>query len=203
MATIAHTLPVGLADLTIVPVRPIETISLHSGGARLRDHQRRTLREYSIAPPMLNAADFILWRKFLNSVHAAGGIAWVPETISGTHRDLLCGPITDGSITTFALGVITPADVVVFVDGVPIDSADYTLHQDAVPVQGDYDTTHPEALSPGLIEFDTAPTTGQRVTATATGKRVTRCRLLPDNRWTFKTNHASVQSVRAIESPEV
>jgi len=196
-------MPVGLADLTIVPNRPVEVINLHSGGARLRDHQRRTLREYSIAPPMLDAASFIDWRVFLEQVHAASGIAWVPETISGTHRDLLCGPITDGSRTTFALGVITPADVTVFVGGVPIDSADYTLHQDAVPLQGDYDTVHPEALSPGLIEFDTAPATGKRVTATATGKRVTRCRLLPGSRWSFRNTYASVQSVRAIETPEV
>jgi len=203
MSTTAHTLPVGLADLTIAHNRPVEVINLHSGGARLRDHQRRTLREYSIAPPMLDAADFLLWRKFLEDVHAASGIAWVPETISGTHRDLLCGPITNGSRTTYALPVITPADVVVFVDGVPVDSGDYTLHQDAVPLQGDYDTVHPEAQSPGLIEFDTAPTTGKRVTATATGKRVTRCRLMPDNRWQFRNAHAKVQSVRAIETPEV
>jgi hypothetical protein len=68
---------------------------------------------------------------------------------------------------------------------------------------GDYTRWHLPSQSPGLVEFDSAPASGTRITATATGQRVTRCRFEPGTRWSMRSpGHASVRSVRAIEWPE-
>ena len=70
-------------------------------------------------------------------------------------------------------------------------------------IPGDYTRWHLPSVSPGLVEFDAAPASGARVTATATGKRVTRCRFEPGTRWSMRSpGHASVRSVRAVEWPE-
>jgi len=69
---------------------------------------------------------------------------------------------------------------------------------------GDYDRWHLPSVSPGLVEFDPAPAAGARITATATGQRVTRCRFEPGTSWSLGSpGHASVQSIRAVEDIEV
>jgi hypothetical protein len=65
---------------------------------------------------------------------------------------------------------------------------------------GDYTRWHLPSQSPGLIEFNSAPASGARITATATGQRVTRCRFEPGTRWSMRSSgHATVRSIRATE----
>jgi hypothetical protein len=65
---------------------------------------------------------------------------------------------------------------------------------------GDYTRWHLPSVAPGLIEFAAAPSSGARVTATATGKRVTRCRFEPGTRWSMTAaGHSMVRSIRATE----
>ena len=69
---------------------------------------------------------------------------------------------------------------------------------------GDYTRWHLPSVSPGLVEYDSAPAAGTRITATATGKRVTRCRFEPGTRFSMSSrNNASVRSIRATEVVEV
>jgi hypothetical protein len=68
---------------------------------------------------------------------------------------------------------------------------------------GDYDRWHLPSQAPGLIEFATAPASGARITATATGQRIARCRFEPGSRWSMRSpGHASSRSIRAIEVVE-
>ena len=65
---------------------------------------------------------------------------------------------------------------------------------------GDYTRWHLPSVAPGLIEFAAAPAAGTRITATATGKRVTRCRFSPGTRWSMSSpGHAAVRSIHATE----
>ena len=66
--------------------------------------------------------------------------------------------------------------------------------------RGDYNRWHLPSVSPGLIEFDSAPSSGARITVNAEGQRVTRCRFEPGTRWSMSAaGHASVRSIRATE----
>ena len=65
---------------------------------------------------------------------------------------------------------------------------------------GDYTRWHLPSVAPGVLEFSSALSSGARVTATATGKRVTRCRFEPGTRWTVTGGgHSAVRSIRATE----
>jgi len=69
---------------------------------------------------------------------------------------------------------------------------------------GDYTRWHLPSQSPGLIEFAAAPAAGARITATATGKRVSRCRFEPGSSWRVSSaGHAASRSIRAVEVIEV
>jgi len=71
-------------------------------------------------------------------------------------------------------------------------------------IPGDYTRWHLPSQSPGLIEFATAPAAGARITATATGKRVSRCRFEPGSSWRVTgAGHAASRSIRAVEDIEV
>jgi hypothetical protein len=68
---------------------------------------------------------------------------------------------------------------------------------------GDYDRWHLPSQAPGLIEFASAPASGARITATATGQRIARCRFEPGSRWSMRSpGHATSRSIRAIEVVE-
>lgn len=70
-------------------------------------------------------------------------------------------------------------------------------------IPGGYTRWHLPSQAPGLVEFNSAPTAGTRITVTATGRRVTRCRFVPGTRWSMRSpGHSSVRSIRAIEWPE-
>jgi hypothetical protein len=68
---------------------------------------------------------------------------------------------------------------------------------------GDYDRWHLPSQCPGLVEFAAAPASGARITATATGRRIARCRFEPGSRWSRSAaSHATSRSIRAIEVVE-
>ncbi len=355
MASIAHHLPasIGLApDSEFSASRNITNTFGPSGVVYSRGVGRYPLRKYKLTPPSHAAGSAALadWQAFADRVRAANGVAWIPEPLSMAHRDLLCSPVANGTRTTFGLGVMAPADVVVFVDGVPVDAADYTIHQQAnvipydesargdwlvggdnttrVLVQGvaavhndgastkattngttvgtarqgwwpvtegrvytvvsavltttgptddftcialwgnstpgyigqtigspmvnlvpgvwtavsatmtasvagtanaimgstrrttsgvvswyhgatamcpgDYATWHPPSLSPGLVEFNTAPAAGSVVTASATGRRITRCVMNPSAVWKLGAgDRLATRGLEATESPVV
>lgn len=133
MPEIAHTLPacIGVADGTsVASVRPgRQVVPFASGPVRTRARLARSLRQYELKPARLTSADHLeQWQAYLEHVALGGVVAWVPEVLSGTHRDLRCLPFTDGSRTTFVLPVVAPTGVQVFAGGVPVDSSDYTVH---------------------------------------------------------------------------
>jgi len=69
---------------------------------------------------------------------------------------------------------------------------------------GDYTRWHLPSQSPGLIEFAAAPAAGARITVTATGCRVSRCRFEPGSSWRVSSaGHAASRSIRAVEVIEV
>jgi len=69
---------------------------------------------------------------------------------------------------------------------------------------GDYDRFHLPSQCPGLIEFGSAPASGARITATATGCRLTRCRFSQGSSWRMTSpGHAASRSISAVESVEV
>jgi hypothetical protein len=71
-------------------------------------------------------------------------------------------------------------------------------------IPGDYTRWHLPSQSPGLVEFTSAPASGSRITATATGQRVTRCYVDPGSRWSLSSpGHAAVRSIRASEWVEI
>lgn len=58
-----------------------------------------------------------------------------------------------------------------------ISQNDVNYYVDCLAVcPGDYDRWHLPSQAPGLVEFDTAPASGVRITANATGQRITRVR---------------------------
>jgi hypothetical protein len=72
---------------------------------------------------------------------------------------------------------------------------------DAVALNpGDYDRWHLPSQAPALIEFNSAPATGQRVTVTCTGYRLARCRFDLGNSWTYGgPGHIYAGNLRAQE----
>ena len=69
---------------------------------------------------------------------------------------------------------------------------------------GDYTTWHLPSQAPGLIEFDTAPAAGVRVSITTSGKYLARCRLdAKSMQWAYNDDdRAQVRVVRAVECLE-
>jgi hypothetical protein len=319
-----------------------------------RDWSGYNIAEYDLQPALFNASDDTLeqWEAFWHQINGGAAAGYIVDPISATHRDLICGPITDGTMTTYPLPLVYPAvstsksfkdgaptvpgtasmdresnqltDIQAACDGgvttglatynavsisavsytaldglycVEVDPSgaapnlgvtltasstymptvtvgnDYTVQAsflstnaahdyrvtldwyDSTPShlsytagsdetgaagtwvhcrttgtapssaayvriiairptssdaifcvdclgvsRGDYETWHLPSQSPGLIEYNSAPSAGQRVTATATGKRVTRCRFEPGTRWSMTAaGHSMVRSIRATE----
>lgn len=349
MPSIARTLPLGWSDRCRVEMMTGgEVLPLITGGARRYTELDEPLRRYTLRPTLMldTSTELEEWVALVGQVHRDDGILWIPEPASVAHRGLRCGPITNGTRTTYPIPAINPTDVTVFIDGVPVDPSTYTLHSvanlitddgcadvsllsyfvtahatssivdgisgsgrtsamiegndgsdpvfrsgwfdilpsrahtmianilestagtnhkagiwwgdagysylsssysagDAVgagvwtPIShtttspanaysatvasrgnasagtapwytdcfalcpGDYDTWHLPSVAPGLVEFDTAPAAGSRITASATGRRLTRCTLSPVSQWSASSRHPTVQTIEAIETPEV
>jgi hypothetical protein len=85
--------------------------------------------EYTLIVPPMTTAQLVEMEKFFR--HVGSGFCSIVEQESMTHHELFCGPLADGTRTTFPLPTKTPSDVMIFVDGVPQDSSTYTIHQAA------------------------------------------------------------------------
>ena len=354
MADIAHTMPAVITALdgsTFGFERPgLQITPFDAGPHRSRDWLGYNLRAYDINPSLWQSGTTALqeWSAFWHHIEGGGGVGYIAESVSETHRDLVCGGIADGTQTTFPIPVVTPTSVTVFVGGVPQESSAYTVHSaanlasdniaqcsndsysvadvgsravstgasldglasekvtpagganpslhttyitgvsvgdvytavtgvlattsgenyraiiawltgayayidapagsdvsvvagDWTPLYvtatapataavaiiyaqcheadpgtdpfyvdcfalcpGDYDRWHLPSQAPGLVEFATAPAAGARITATATGTRVSRCRFEPGSSWRVSSaGHAASRSIRAVEVVEV
>ena len=352
MADIAHTIPTSVAYLDgseFGLIRPgIQVTPFASGRFLTRNWSDHNVAEYDLMPALFNSTDDTLeeWEAFWHQIEGGAAAGYIVDPISGTHRDLICGGIADGTQTTFPIPVLSPTDITPFADGRPrltalsthtaanlygadtdvncnsIDDThpanateanalgvsldglgsvmvtpdgganpgirplnevenlsaaqEYTaivavklaaaaaqnyrcyiqwLESDESAISasngsdvavagadgwvvlsvtatspaltnkarvfaerndasgtdkffvdcfalnpGDYTRWHLPSVSPGLIEFNNPPSSGVRITATATGQRVTRCRFEPGTRWSMRSpGHASVRSIRATE----
>jgi len=355
MADIAHTVPTSVAYLdgsNFGLTRPgIQVTPFASGRILSRDWTGRNLRQLDLSPALFESTADTLeeWETFWHQIDGGAACGYIVEPNSGTHRDLICGALADGTQTTFPLPALSPSSATVFDDGVPQGAAAYTLHSaanlltdahascydaddytvsngtvvDALGISldgigsirvnpdgladptirpsgltsgfsaseeytgivaclctnadsadyrvniawyesddsyisttvgslvaitaadgwtvlsttatspdltakanvvltttdttgtepfyadcfalnpGDYTRWHLPSQCPGVIEFASAPSSGARITATATGKRVTRCRFEPGTRWSLSAvGHASARSIVATEWPE-
>jgi len=354
MADVAHTVPAVITALdgsTFGFERPgLQITPFDAGPHRSRDWLGYNLRTYELDPSLWQSSTTALeeWSTFWHHIDGGGGVGYIVEPVSETHRDLVCGGLGDGSKTTFPIPVVSPSSVTVFVDGVPQESSAYTIHSaanlldDAAAIgadadeytttdgtdsavtgvsfdglscikvvpdggakplirttdygtvtatesytavaaciatassaqdyratitwytgasvyisvlagsdvsvtagdwavvsgtltapataehahpgcqrndtvgtdtyyadcfavcPGDYDRWHLPSQSPGLVEFASAPAAGARITATATGCRVSRCRFEPGSSWRVTgAGHSASRSVRAVEVIEV
>jgi hypothetical protein len=111
-----------------------------------------------------------------------------------------------GAWTTYSITATAPATTAKAVMAVQReDTGTEPFYGDCFALcPGDYTRWHLPSQAPGLVEFASAPAAGARITATATGQRVTRCRFEPGSSWSLSSaGHASSRSIRAIEDVEV
>lgn len=66
---------------------------------------------------------------------------------------------------------------------------------------GDYNVWHLPSQAPGLVEFDTAPAEGSRITAAATGYRLAKCHVDLSPSWTWTNNQRT--KLPTIEATEI
>lgn len=124
--------------------------------------------EYNIRKYKLNLAAITLaseleeYETFWHHVRSGGLPFWVKEVSSGTHRWLLCGPLADGTQTTFPIPLFytdTPSDLVIYDDGV-VQAAGYTTYSKA------------NIMSANMASFETS-TTGWEAWDTCTLEKST------------------------------
>ena len=126
MADIAHTVPGDISFLdesTIGMTRPgLQVTQFATGPFSSRDWFGHNVREYDMRVASLDSTAQQNWRRFLHQVNGGGDVVWIVEPVSETHYDLICGPIADGTRTTFWIPAYNPSSVTVFVDGAPQSS---------------------------------------------------------------------------------
>lgn len=113
-------------------MRPGQTLTRGDAGPIIsRDWFEYNLRTYNLDFSALSlSADLEEFETFWHHVRSGGSPFWVKEVSSGTHRWLLCGPLADGTQTTFPLPLFNtsnPSDLTIFDDGV-VQAAGYTAH---------------------------------------------------------------------------
>jgi len=159
---------------TLAPERGMAVERSNQGLASARGHMGRSVSCSYLEEPLRG---YVWTPKFLRS--SLGGLSdlewilshlamdatpfWVAEPLVQRHEHLTCGPVGDGSRTTFPLPILTGSLVanseVVFVDGVPQATSAYTVRSAANFVN---ETT-------ALCDDHTQWQCGQGTLATATG----------------------------------
>ena len=142
-------------------MRPGQTISKGDAGPIIsRDWFEYNLRTYQFDLGALSiSSDLEEYETFWHHVRSGGSPFWVKEVSSGTHRWLLCGPLADGTQTTFPLPIYGGSAITVFDDGV-VQAAGYTTHSAA------------NVMSDNMASFETS-TTGWSALGTCAISRVT------------------------------
>jgi len=131
MAEIAHTMPSSVAFLDgsrFGVTRPgLQVTQYETGPFKSRDWFGHNVAEYNLKIGALDSSARADWDIFISQMAANGNIAWIVEPESRTHFDVICGPIADGSRSTFWVpnygGTFSGQ---VFVDGVLVDSSTYS-----------------------------------------------------------------------------
>jgi len=116
-------------------LRPGQTVTQGDAGPIIsRDWFEYNIRKYKLDMSAITiASDVEKLETFWNHVKCGGSAFWYKEVASGTHRDLLCGPLADGTQTTFPIPLFyssNPADLTIFDDGV-VQAAGYTAYAKA------------------------------------------------------------------------
>jgi hypothetical protein len=109
----------------------INVVDFDAGYRQARIWSEHNLRSYQWRFDYLDPTDdeVVLVNTFFQNVALGATPFWIIEPISKQHQGLLCGPLADGTRTTFPLPINgTASGVTVFVDGVPQESSAYTIH---------------------------------------------------------------------------
>jgi hypothetical protein len=112
--------------------RPGLNVARHNaGGGQARAWSEYNLRRYDWKLDLLKSSANGLrdYEWFWHHVGVQLLPFWVLEPLSGKHPRMVCGPLGDGSLTTFPLPCQSAANEVVFDDGTPITT--YTLRSAA------------------------------------------------------------------------
>ncbi|RLE25616.1 MAG: hypothetical protein DRJ50_02600 [Actinobacteria bacterium] len=135
MSSIEHIMPIALQPLDGSGqgmFRPGLQVTDGATGYRYsRDWFEYNLRSYKWKLARMGASTTKIGKfiAFLEHIRMGGEACWIREALSGTHRQMVCGPLGDGSQTTFVLplfGTSAPADLVLLVGGA--HTTGYTAH---------------------------------------------------------------------------
>jgi len=142
-------------------MRPGQTITHGDSGPIVsRDWFEYNLRTYQLDIGAISISSVLEeYETFWHHVRSGGSPFWVKEVASGTHRWLLCGPLADGTQTTFPLPVVGGTSVTVFDDEV-VQAAGYTVYSAA------------NVMSDNMASFETS-VTGWTASATCSISRST------------------------------
>lgn len=130
--SVEHSLPASILPLigsSYGTMRPGQVVTHGDAGPiTVRDWFEYNIRKYRLNIAAIGiTSDLEEYETFWHHVRSGGLPFWLKEVSSGTHRWLLCGPLADGSQTTFPLPVVGGSAVTVFDDEV-VQAAGYTVH---------------------------------------------------------------------------
>jgi hypothetical protein len=165
--SVEHCLPTTVLPLmgsSYGVMRPGQTITQGDAGPiTSRDWFEYNLKKYRLNMAAITiASDVEEYETFWHHVRSGGLPFWLKEVSSGTHRWMLCGPLADGSQTTFPIPLFNtnnPADLTIFDDEV-VQAAGYTAHVKA------------NVMTDNMASFETS-TTGWEVWDSCALTRVT------------------------------
>jgi len=138
VARVDHHLPTAIKmphGALVTPDRPGVVVSERGLPVRgATDWGAPVLRSYQFEPILLKypaEAAVEEWDAFLRRTSNGSLPFWLKEPLSDTHPRLHCGPLGDGSRTSFPLPCQSASNVVVFLDTIPQPTSGYTLHSAA------------------------------------------------------------------------
>ena len=162
--SVEHSLPASIIPLlgsSYGVMRPGQVVTHGDAGPiTCRDWFEYNIRKYRLNLSAIGiTSDLEEYETFWHHVRSGGLPFWLKEVSSGTHRWMLCGPLADGTQTTFPLPVVGGSAVTVFDDEV-VQATGYTVH------------TAANVMSDNMASFETS-STGWEVVGTAAISRVT------------------------------
>jgi hypothetical protein len=134
MADVAYALPADLNWLERSKMgfdRPgVQVSKFVTGPVLSRDFGRYNHRSYTISPSVFRSSGTLAaeWETFWQQINGGADVGYIVEPLSSSHPELVCGPITDGTLTAYAIPAHTTSDEIVFIRGIPRDPSEYTIH---------------------------------------------------------------------------
>ena len=133
MAEVAHTIPSTVTFLDgsqFGVTRPgLQITQYETGPFKSRDWFGHNVATYDLRIGALDSSARADWDIFMSQIGTDGNIAWIIEPESRTHFDVICGPVADGSRTTYWLPANGTFTSQVFIDGEPPAAAAYALNR--------------------------------------------------------------------------